>query len=208
MKTTGSRFVETLMASILLAVTLPFSAAARIGSQELDLASASRQSKKIPTASSLTSIYTDFAKQCRTLEEPTEHNLTLLRRCPGVAGYKFLLQWDDDALTITMVNPRGKKFDLGLREMFTDVKPYADLRAKAEWRVKREHGTVIPVALIVRVDPMNDMSTNDRPFLAVAKITKQEICMTDKITPGANENTEARHAADIAATRPCLNASE
>ena len=208
MKTTGSRFVETLMASILLAVTLPFSAAARIGSQELDLASASRQSKKIPTASSLTSIYTDFAKQCRTLEEPTEHNLTLLRRCPGVAGYKFLLQWDDDALTITMVNPTGKKFDLGLREMFTNVKPYADLRAKAEWRVKREHGTVIPVALIVRVDPMNDMSTNDRPFLAVAKITKQEICMTDKITPGANENTEARHAADIAATRPCLNASE
>ena len=208
MKTTGSRFVETLMASILLAVTLPFSAAARIGSQELDLASASRQSKKIPTASSLTSIYTDFAKQCRTLEEPTEHNLTLLRRCPGVAGYKFLLEWDDDALTITMVNPTGKKFDLGLREMFTNVKPYADLRAKAEWRVKREHGTVIPVALIVRVDPMNDMSTNDRPFLAVAKITKQEICMTDKITPGANENTEARHAADIAATRPCLNASE
>ncbi len=208
MKTTGSRLVETLMASILLAVTLPFSAAARIGSQELDLASASRQSKKIPTASSLTSIYTDFAKQCRTLEEPTEHNLTLLRRCPGVAGYKFLLEWDDDALTITMVNPRGKKFDLGLREMFTNVKPYADLRAKAEWRVKREHGTVIPVALIVRVDPMNDMSTRDRPFLAVAKITKQEICMTDKITPGANENTEARHAADIAATRPCLKASE
>src|SRR5947207_1232443 len=106
MKTTGSRLVETLMASILLAVTLPFSAAARIGSQELDLASASRQSKKIPTASSLTSIYTNFAKQCRTLEEPTEHNLTLLRRCPGVAGYKFLLEWDDDALTITMVNPR------------------------------------------------------------------------------------------------------
>jgi hypothetical protein len=208
MKIIGKRLVETLMASILLAVTLPFSAAARITSPELDPASASRQSKKIPTASSLISIYTDFAKQCRTLEEPTEHNLTLLRRCPGVAGYKFLLEWDDDALTITMVNPIGKKFDLGLSEMFTDVKPYADLRAKAEWRVKREHGTVVPVALIVRVDPMNDMSTRDRPFLAVAKITKQEICMTDKITPGANENAEARRAADIAATRPCLKAIE
>ena len=208
MKNTGSRLVETLMASILLAVTLSFAAAAGLTSEELEPASASRQSKKIPTASSLTSIYTDFAKQCRTLEEPTEHNLTLLRRCPGVAGYKFLLEWDDDVLTITMVNPRGKKFDLGLREMFTNVKPYADLRAKAEWRVKREHGTVIPVALIVRVDPMNDVSTKDRPFLAVAKITNQEICMTDRITPGANENAEARHAADIAATRPCLKVSE
>jgi hypothetical protein len=158
MKTTGNRLIETLMTSILLAVTMPFSAAARITSPELDLASTWRQSKKTPTALSFTSIYTDFAKQCRTLEEPTDHNLTLLRRCPGVAGYKFLLEWDDDALTISMVNPRGKKFDLGLREMFTDVKPYADLRAKAEWRVKREHGTVVPVALIVRVDPMNDMS--------------------------------------------------
>ena len=68
MKTTGSRLVETLMASILLAVTLPFSAAAGIRSQELDPASALRQSKRIPTASSMTSIYTDFAKR---LLDPT-----------------------------------------------------------------------------------------------------------------------------------------
>jgi hypothetical protein len=208
MKTIRNRVAVTLILSILLAAMLPFSATARITSQKSDLASESRQSAKTATASSLSSIYTDFAKGCRTLEEPTDRNLTLLRRCTGVAGYKFLLQWDDDALTITMVDPIGRKFDVGLSELFTNVKPYADLRAKAEWRVKREHGTAVPVALIVRVDPMNDMSTHDRPFLAVAKITKQEICMTDKIPPGADENAEARRAADLAPTRPCLKAAE
>ena len=200
-----AKIAITLLASILFAFTLPFSAAARLTSQELDLASASAQRQAAP--SSLFSIYTDFGKQCRTLQEPTDNNLTLLRRCPGVAGYKFLLQWDDDVLTVTMVNPGGRKFDLGLREAFTNVKPYADLRAKAEWRVKTEHGKVVPVALIVRVDPMNDMSTNDRPFLVVAKITKNEICITDKITPGANENAEAHRAADSAELKPCLKAT-
>lgn len=200
-----AKIAITLMASILFALTLPFSAAARVTSQELNLASASAQGQK--PSSSLSSIYTDLAKQCRTLQKPTDNNLTLLRRCPGVAGYKFLLQWDDDVLTITMVNPTGRRFDLGLSEAFTNVKPYADLRAKAEWRVKTEHGKVVPVALIVRVDPMNDASTIDRPFLAVAKITKNEICITDKITPGANENTEARSAADSAALKPCLKAT-
>jgi hypothetical protein len=195
-------FVVTLMVLIVAVVTPNFSGAAG----RADPSQESISSKAL-SQQHLTSVYTDFAK-CRTLQEPTDTNLTLLRRCPGVAGFKLLLQWDDDALTATMVTPKGRKFDLGINELFTQSKPYADLKAKAEWRVKRERGIVVPVALILRVEPMNDMSTNDRPFLAVAKITKDAICMTDKIATGAKENEAARQAADIASTKPCLKQAD
>jgi hypothetical protein len=38
----------------------------------------------------------------------------------------------------------------------------------------------------------------------VAKITPTEICVTDKISPGAKANEDARRAADAASTKPCL----
>ncbi len=196
------RFVVILVALIVWVVTLTFPGAAGSAAPSQE-----NISSKALTQQHLTSVYTDFAK-CRTLQEPSDTNLTLLRRCPGVAGFKVLLQWDDDALTATMVTPKGRKLDLGISELFTQSKPYADLRSKAEWRVKRGHGAVVPVALIVRVDPMNDMSTNDRPFLAVAKITKDEICITDKIDTGTNENEVARRAADLAVKKPCLKSGE
>src|ERR1700730_16437265 len=107
-----------------------------------------------------------------------------------------------------MVNPSGRKFDLGLRELFTESKLYADLRAKAEWRVKHENGSLVHVALILRVVPMSNMSTHDSPFLAVANMTRNEICITEKIAAGAKENEEARRAADVAANKPCLKRAE
>jgi hypothetical protein len=41
-------------------------------------------------------------------------------------------------------------------------------------------------------------------YLAVAKITPAEICVTDKIQPGAKANEAARVAADAAVDKPCL----
>ena len=41
-------------------------------------------------------------------------------------------------------------------------------------------------------------------YLAVAKITATEICVTDKISPGPKANEDARRAADAASTKPCL----
>ncbi len=195
-------FVVTVMTLLTLAIMLPHSVAAGLGNPPQESIS-----KKSQPQQQLTSVYTDYGN-CRTLQKPTDTVLTLLRRCPGVAGFRLLLEWDDDALTATMVTPKGREFDLGMSELFTKSKPYADLTMKAEWRVKRERGTVVPVALIVRVAPMNDYSTNDRPFLAVAKITKDEICLTEKIAPGAKENQEARKAADIAGEKPCLKRTE
>jgi hypothetical protein len=41
-------------------------------------------------------------------------------------------------------------------------------------------------------------------YLVVTKITPTEICVTEKISPGAKANEDARRAADAASTQPCL----
>ncbi|HEX2268493.1 MAG TPA: hypothetical protein VHH35_03120, partial [Pyrinomonadaceae bacterium] len=61
-------------------------------------------------------------------------------------------------------------------------------------------------ALIIRYNANEDPESPNKQssYLAVTKITASEICVTDKIMPGANANEEARRAADAAATKPCL----
>jgi hypothetical protein len=60
--------------------------------------------------------------------------------------------------------------------------------------------------LIVRVQARED---NDNPekvtrsYLAVAKITPNETCVTDRIPEGAQSEADARRAADSAQARTC-----
>jgi hypothetical protein len=62
------------------------------------------------------------------------------------------------------------------------------------------------VALIVRVNASEDSTNPSRvtSYLAVVKVTPEEICVTHKIPPGATANETARNAADTAQTVACL----
>jgi hypothetical protein len=77
---------------------------------------------------------------------------------------------------------------------------------KAEWRLVTQNRKLVPVALIVRYNASEDPESPNKitSYLAVAKITQIEICVTDKISPGPNANEDARRAADAASTKPCL----
>jgi hypothetical protein len=83
---------------------------------------------------------------------------------------------------------------------------FSTLGEKAEWRVTKTKGKLMPLALIVRVNASEnpDDAKKVTSYLAVAKITAQKICVTDKINPGRTQNEEARRAADSAATKACL----
>jgi len=102
-----------------------------------------------------------------------------------------------------VITPAGKKHSL---ELWVVVgSSFSLLGDKAEWRVTKKRGKLIPTALIVRynvADPGD--STKNTSWLAVAKITEAKICVIDKIAPKANANVEARAAADASATKPCL----
>ncbi len=60
----------------------------------------------------------------------------------------------------------------------------------------------IPIALIVRVIGYGD-GKKTTSFLAVAKVTKEKICITDRIEATGVENMQARKAADRSAEKNC-----
>jgi hypothetical protein len=69
---------------------------------------------------------------------------------------------------------------------------------------------LVPVALIIRYNANDDPESPNKQssYLAVTKITTTEICVTDKIMPGAKANEDARSAADTAANKPCLKKNQ
>jgi hypothetical protein len=83
------------------------------------------------------------------------------------------------------------------------------LYGEVEWRVATKDGKQVPIALMVRVPARED---NDNPkkvarsYFAVAKITPNEVCVTDRIPEGMQSEAEVRSAADSAQERQCAPA--
>ncbi|MCM3874121.1 MAG: hypothetical protein ND895_25820 [Pyrinomonadaceae bacterium] len=152
----------------------------------------------------LESVYSDLAEaKCKTIEID-EETASSTQRCPGIGGYKLLVHDDDARQSITVVTPGGKKHPLDFWQVVTYA--FSSVGNKAEWRVTKRKGKLLPVALIVRVNASEDSSNPSRrtSYLAVVKVTPEEICVTHKIPPGAKANETARKAADTAQTAACL----
>jgi hypothetical protein len=154
------------------------------------------------------SIYTNLdGRQCRTLKSDTSGAGYYLGQCPGVAGYKLLVEEGDIRQNITVITPRGQKRSLELWNVVGSS--FSFVGKKAEWRVQRRGGKLVPVALIVRYNLSNpEGSGNGTSYLTVSKITTSKICVTHKISLSANANEEARRAADSAANQPCLESGQ
>lgn len=150
------------------------------------------------------SVYTSLAaKNCKTIKVYKEAEGSV-QSCAGIAGYKLLVEEGDLRQSITIVAPNGKKSPLDYWQVITGG--FSTVGEKAEWRVVKSNGKITPVALIVRVNASENPedSTKITSYLAVAKITAQKSCVTDKIKPSATQNEEARRAADSSATKTCL----
>lgn len=147
------------------------------------------------------SIYTSVAeKKCRTLKSSPAEAGDYLGRCAGVAGYALLLSEGDLRQNLTVVTPRNKEYSLELWSIISSG--FSSVGSTVEWRIFKN----TPIALILRYDASEDPEKPDKKtsYLVVAKITTNEICVTDKIPPGSKANEEARRLADEAASKPCL----
>jgi hypothetical protein len=161
-------------------------------------------SESIVAQAKLKSVYSDLSEsKCKTIEVDKETGSST-QRCPGIAGYKLLVLDDDARQSITVITPGGKEHPLNLWQVVTYA--FSSVGNKAEWRVTRSRRRVSPVALIVRVNASEDSANPSRltSYLAVVKVTPDEICVTHKIPPGAKANEAARQAADTAQIAPCL----
>ncbi|HEU4796023.1 MAG TPA: hypothetical protein VFT02_10365 [Pyrinomonadaceae bacterium] len=151
------------------------------------------------------STYTSLTvKNCRTIKTETTGAGDYEGRCRGVAGYSLTLLEGDLRQNIIVNTPKGAKHSLELWDVISGG--FSHVGPKAEWRMTRQNGKLQPAALIIRYNASEnpDNPNKHTSYLAVAKITPTEICITDKISAGPNANVEARRAADSAATKPCL----
>ena len=156
----------------------------------------------LASATSIDSIYTNLSsKHCTTIEVDRE-TASSVRKCAGVAGYSLQVQDVDARESVTVQTPDGRQHRLKYPQAITGA--FSSLGEKAEWRVNRGR-KVLPIALIVRVNTENLNSPNERTsYLAVAKITAKNICVTQWVKNGATANQQARRSADVSAQKPCL----
>lgn len=146
------------------------------------------------------SVYTSLADDDCPVLEADEESASSVSRCPGTAGYTLRVLDGDARVSIDVVTPDGREHPLNYWSVITQG--FSGLGPRAEWRIRGGR----PIALIVRVNAneADDDGTMRRvSYLAVAKITAGEICVTDRILPAADANEAARRAADASAGRPC-----
>jgi len=155
------------------------------------------------------SVYTPLAaKQCKTIKGPDPQTNDYEGRCRGIAGYTLIVTEGDLRQNVTVLTPKGAKHSLELWDVISGG--FSSVGPKAEWRMAKQAGKATPVAVIIRYNATEDPESPNKQtsYLAVTKITDTEICVTDKISPGATMNDDARRAADAAATKPCLKKNQ
>ena len=153
------------------------------------------------------SIYTDISDaSCTVIPASGEPNEEDGLKCRGPAGFNLLAQSGDLRATVTIVGPDGKEYPLGFPDTVTGG--FSSLGPRAEWRVRDAES--VPYAVIVRVSASENPDKPDEKtsWLAVAKITAEAVCVTDKIKGGIDDNARARAAADAAASKPCLGGAK
>jgi hypothetical protein len=151
-------------------------------------------------ADPITSVYSSLSK-CKLVTTGQDSST---QACRGVGGYNLRLEYADVRESITVISPDGKKHPLEFWNVIGSG--FSHVGQKAEWRVTKKNGKLVPVGLIVRFNVTDNSgdSPKEISYLAVAKITPEKSCVTDKISPSATANEEARRAADASADKPCL----
>lgn len=157
----------------------------------------------VASAQTNSSVYTaTFGSKCRTIESTSEGAGYFKGQCPGIGGYKLIIEEGDIRQNMTVIAPGGTKYDLNLWSVVGSG--FSNLGPRIEWRVAGR--SMKPNALIVRYNVANaEDSSKGTSWLVVAKISAGGICVTDKIAPGADQNAQARTAADGSASKPCLS---
>lgn len=160
-------------------------------------------------AQTFESVYTPLGNACRTAPKHfgsgKRYTGQKYLKCPGIAGYNIFLH---DGL-LRLVTPKGQEIGLPDFVCSDDCFPYVS-GSKIEWRIpKNSKIKLTPHALIVRLsaDSCKSGKYQTTSYLAVVKIDSKEICFTDQIPPGLQQNELAQKAADLVDSRPCQSSS-
>jgi hypothetical protein len=153
------------------------------------------------------SVYTGLdAASCESRIDPEDPNQTKFLFCPGAAGYSLIVRRVDSGRhSVEIVEPNQHLIPLNYQEFVT--RAMSNVTGKAEWRVRTENGSQKPIALTVRLQAREDLEepeTVTNTYVAIAKITPAETCVTDVFAADAKPESEWRVLADSANQRPCV----
>lgn len=167
----------------------------------------SKERFSVPSQAEIESIYTSLeAGSCKQEIDQNDPDAAPYRLCPGVGGYQLIVrQVDSGRTSIEVVDASGHVFPLNYQEFIT--RRMFSLGNNAEWRVARQDGKPIPIALVVRVRAHESNAEPDKvtnTYFAVAKIAPGRACVTASIPEGGEPNGEVRSAADLAAGNRCV----
>lgn len=125
--------------------------------------------------------------------------------CSGIHDFRLQVLMDDERSSINVVTPHKQVLPLHYRDVVT--RGFSTVGKKAEWRVSKEGRKIIPVALIVRVDTLDQSNPGPPkrvPMLAIARISDETACVTRIIGADTrNARQQARRFADNEHL-PCL----
>jgi hypothetical protein len=151
------------------------------------------------------SIYTNLSGTAcsKHVDDASTNAYTL--DCPGIQGFRLQVLQDDERSSINIVTPDKQILPLDYWEVVTHG--FSTLGTKAEWRVAKAGREAIPVAVIVRINALDQTDSEHPiriPVLAIAKVSPDSACVTRTIDANApNANEQARRFADNEHL-PCL----
>lgn len=124
------------------------------------------------------------------------------QRCPGTAGYTLLALDGDSRISITVVDPAGGEHPLDYWERVTGG--FSSVGDEAEWRVRGEGASAVPIALITTLLANEHPDDPERltVYRVIAKITPTETCVTHALDVIPSDD-EVRRLADASASAPC-----
>jgi hypothetical protein len=149
--------------------------------------------------------YTELSQEsCKLMPASDELEVGDELLCSGPGGYELLVYYGDGRASATVITPGGVQHDLNYWDVIT--RRFSSVGPRAEWRIGKLDNGAQPHAMIMRVNAYEDPERPEKitSYLAVVKITEDDICVTHRIRATGTENIEAREAADASEMKECL----
>lgn len=128
-----------------------------------------------------------------------------VRRCPGINGLALLVHNSDDRASLSILTKEKTALPLNFWDTVTPT--FSTLGPTVEWQFKTPDGKGKPVAIVVRVDTVDQADVAaPRPvsFIVVARIDEKNTCVIGKIPAQQAHATEAARALAQATGTKCL----
>lgn len=153
-------------------------------------------------AAGLTSEYTrnNVDRDCKTLaRSPADEGFWVDMRCPGVAGYSYMIRESDGRQSVTYGSTE--------RSSMPTFGAFNYAHQTVEWRMGKLNGKTVPIAAIQRFSLADGDGKWTTQILVVSKVVQRGAggCVVGYVSAneGAGANERARAVSDRAAAFRC-----